>query len=139
MDIKTALALIVAGKDLEIEEMRGAMRQIMTGEADDAQIGGFLTGLRVKGETVAEITGAVEVMRELVTPVSVDNDDIVDIVGTGGTGMNVFNVSTAASFVVAALRVGASPSMEIGLLVAKAVRQTCFRPLGSSSIYRQAK
>lgn len=102
MDIKTALALIVAGKDLEVEEMRGAMRQIMTGEADDAQIGGFLTGLRVKGETVAEITGAVEVMRELVTPVSVDNDDIVDIVGTGGTGMNIFNVSTAASFVVAA-------------------------------------
>ncbi|MFL3647396.1 MAG: anthranilate phosphoribosyltransferase, partial [Cellvibrionales bacterium] len=102
MNIVEALARLVKGGDLEIGEMRSVMRQIMTGTADDAQIGGFLVALRVKGETIAEITGAVEVMRELVTAVPIEDEQLVDIVGTGGDGANLFNVSTAASFVVAA-------------------------------------
>ena len=102
MNIVGALERLVDGDDLTAAEMRAVMRQIMTGAADDAQIGGFLVALRVKGETIAEITGAVEVMRELVTAVPVADAQLVDIVGTGGDGANLFNVSTAASFVVAA-------------------------------------
>ena len=102
MNIREALAAIAGGKDLSVEEMRGVMGEIMGGEATDAQIGAFLMGLRMKGETIDEIAGAVMVMRELVTAVAAEGDDLVDIVGTGGDGANLFNVSTAASFVVAA-------------------------------------
>lgn len=102
MDIRRALAELAEHRDLSLDDMRGVMRQIMTGEAEDAQIGAFLLGLRMKGETLDEITGAVEVMRELATGVDVDGDHLVDIVGTGGDGANLFNVSTAATFVAAA-------------------------------------
>jgi anthranilate phosphoribosyltransferase len=102
MDIKHALGRIAEDQDLTLEETRAVMQQIMTGEAGDAQIGAFLMGLRMKGETVDEITGAVMVMRELVSGVSVSGEHLVDIVGTGGDGANLFNVSTASSFVVAA-------------------------------------
>ena len=74
----------------------------MTGEATPAQIGGFLVGLRMKGETVDEIASAAKVMRELATGVKVNGDHVVDIVGTGGDGSNTFNISTACTFVVAA-------------------------------------
>jgi anthranilate phosphoribosyltransferase len=102
MNIREALAAIAGGNDLTVEEMRGVMGQIMTGEATEAQVGAFLMGLRMKGETIDEITGAVMVMRELVTAVDAGGDGLVDIVGTGGDGANLFNVSTAAGFVVAA-------------------------------------
>ena len=102
MDIKQALALIADQRDLSLEDMKAVMGQIMSGAASDAQIGAFLMGLRLKGETVDEITGAVMVMRELASGVSVTGEHLVDIVGTGGDGANLFNVSTAASFVVAA-------------------------------------
>jgi anthranilate phosphoribosyltransferase len=82
MDIKAALARIAEGQDLSLEEMRDAMRQIMTGAASEAQIGGFLMGLRMKGETLDEITGAVMVMRELASAVDVGGEHLVDIVGT---------------------------------------------------------
>ncbi len=78
------------------------MRLVMSGEATNAQIGGLLVGLRMKGETTQEIAGAAEVMRELATPVTPTVGNLVDLVGTGGDGANLFNVSTAASFVVAA-------------------------------------
>ena len=102
MDIKEALSIVVSGEDLTRDQMSAVMRQIMTGEATDAQIGGFLTAMRIKGETVAEITAAADVMRALATPVRVANPNAVDIVGTGGDGSNLFNVSSATSFVVAA-------------------------------------
>jgi len=102
MDIKQALARVVERQDLTTEEMMDVMRQIMTGQCDDAQIGGFLVALRMKSESIDEIAGAVSVMRELATGVSIQADHAVDIVGTGGDGANLFNVSTASSFIVAA-------------------------------------
>ena len=102
MDMKEALNRIASNLDLSTEEMKDVMRIVMKGEATDAQIGAFLMGLRIKSETIDEITGATEVMRELATRVTVNADPLVDIVGTGGDGANLFNVSTAASFVVAA-------------------------------------
>ncbi len=102
MDLRGALARLAEGGDLSTEEMADVMRLIMTGEAEDAQIGAFLLGLRMKGETLDEITGAVQVMRELATGVDVGGEHLVDIVGTGGDGANLFNVSTAATFVAAA-------------------------------------
>jgi anthranilate phosphoribosyltransferase len=82
--------------------MAGVMRQVMSGDATDAQIGGLLVALRIKGETTDEIAGAAQVMRELATPVRVDCPHLVDLVGTGGDGANLFNVSTASTFVAAA-------------------------------------
>ena len=102
MDIKSAIARVVDHIDLSADEMRAVMRQIMTGQCGDAQIGAFLIALRMKGESLDEIVGAASVMRELVTPVQVNVPHLVDIVGTGGDGANTFNVSTAASFVAAA-------------------------------------
>lgn len=103
MDIRDALGQVIEHIDLGLEEMQSVMRQIMTGEATDAQIGAFLVALRMKGESLDEITAAAQVMRELATPVALPPlDYVVDIVGTGGDGANLFNVSTAASFVAAA-------------------------------------
>ena len=102
MDIQEALSRVVDRTDLSSQDMREVMSQIMGGDATPAQIGGFLVALRMKGETIEEIAAAVGVMRELATPVSVAGDHLVDIVGTGGDGANLFNVSTAAAFVVAA-------------------------------------
>ena len=102
MDMPSALRAVTERRNLSAEDMRAVMRLIMTGQATQAQIGGFLVGLRMKGETVDEITAAVQVMRELVTPVNVDTGMLVDIVGTGGDGAHTFNISTASAFVVAA-------------------------------------
>ncbi|WP_152205423.1 anthranilate phosphoribosyltransferase [Marinobacter changyiensis] len=102
MDMKEALNRIASNLDLSREEMKQVMGIVMNGEATDAQIGGFLMGLRLKSETIDEITGATEVMRELASNVSINAEPLVDIVGTGGDGANLFNVSSAASFVVAA-------------------------------------
>lgn len=102
MDIKQALNRVVGQLDLTTEEMKAVMRQIMTGQCTDAQIGAFLMGMRMKSETIDEIVGAVQVMRELAEPVHFNSERLVDTCGTGGDGMNIFNVSTAASFVVAA-------------------------------------
>lgn len=103
MDIREALGRVVENLDLTPEEMREVMRQIMTGAATDAQIGAFLMGMRMKSESIDEITGAVQVMRELMTPVKVGElPYLVDIVGTGGDGANLFNISSASAFVAAA-------------------------------------
>ena len=102
MDMQGAIKTVLANKNLSADEMTEVMRIIMTGEATPAQIGGFLVGLRMKGETVDEIASAAKVMRELATGVKVSGDHVVDIVGTGGDGSNTFNISTACTFVVAA-------------------------------------
>jgi anthranilate phosphoribosyltransferase len=102
MNIQQAIAAVVAGIDLNSVEMTDVMRQIMTGEATPAQIGGFLIGLRMKGETVDEIAAAASVMRELATPVVLDSENLVDVVGTGGDSSGTFNISTASAIVAAA-------------------------------------
>ena len=102
MNIRDALNRVVNHLDLSTEEMQDVMRQIMTGQCTDAQIGAFLMGLRMKSESIDEIVGAVQVMRELATPVNVPGANLVDNCGTGGDGMNILNGSSAASFVVAA-------------------------------------
>lgn len=102
MDMQCAIREVVEGRSLSVEQMEAVMRLIMTGQATPAQIGGFLVGLRMKGETVGEIAAAARVMRELATPVAIDAPHLVDIVGTGGDGSATFNISTASCFVVAA-------------------------------------
>jgi len=102
MDMQGAIKAVTERRDLSGDEMQQVMRTIMTGEASPAQIGGFLIGLRMKGETVDEIAAAAAVMRELATGVKISGDHVVDIVGTGGDGSNTFNISTASTFVVAA-------------------------------------
>ena len=102
MNIQEALGAVIAGRDLSAEQMTAVMRQIMTGGATDAQIGGFLIAMRMKGESVEEISAAAAVMRELASGVQVNVEHLVDTCGTGGDGASLFNVSTAAAFVVAA-------------------------------------
>lgn len=102
MNIQAAIAELVSGQSLSRADMESVMLTVMQGEATEAQIGGLLIGLRIKGETIDEIVGAASVMRSLATPVSIDTDGLIDLAGTGGSGANFFNVSTAATFVVAA-------------------------------------
>ena len=102
MNIQTAIQKVIEKENLSAEEMTDIMQLIMTGQATPAQIGGFLIGLRMKGETVDEITSAAAVMRSLATPVDIQADYLVDIVGTGGDGSSTFNISTASCFIVAA-------------------------------------
>lgn len=104
--IRDLISKIVEGTDLSESEMIKAMDEIMSGEATPAQIGAFITALRLKGETVDEITGATRVMREKATKVKINlaeikDDIILDVVGTGGDGAKTFNVSTTTAFVAA--------------------------------------
>ena len=106
MNIKQAIGEVVTGKNLTETEMISVMDEIMSGVATEAQIGSFITALRMKGETIDEIVGAVRVMREKATFVDTGVDTasgevLMDIVGTGGDGSGTFNVSTTTSFVVA--------------------------------------
>ncbi|MCP1314896.1 anthranilate phosphoribosyltransferase [Halomonas sp. 707D7] len=102
MQMRDAINAVMRREDLTFDTMRALMRQIMTGEASDAQIGGLLVGLSMKGESAVEISAAAQVMRDLMRPVNLHAENVVDIVGTGGDGANLFNVSTASSFVAAA-------------------------------------
>ena len=114
--IRNAIARVVERDDLSESEMIEVMDQIMSGGATPAQIAAFITALRMKGETVDEITGAARVMRDRAVPIRVgksvldlDRDDInldretiLDTCGTGGSGTNSFNISTTVAFVVSA-------------------------------------
>ena len=136
--LKAAIQKVVDGKDLGEEEMEAAMDVIMSGQATPAQIGSFITALRLKGETIEEITGAARVMRRKATRITVDNslvsidredinldlETIVDTCGTGGDGTHTFNISTTTAFVVAGC----------GLRVAKHGNRSVSSQCGSADV-----
>ena len=101
MDIHSAIRAVIERRDLDGAQMTGVMQAIMTGECTPAQVGGFLVGLRMKGETVEEIAAAAAVMRRLATQVVVDKSHLVDTCGTGGDASGTFNISTASALVAA--------------------------------------
>ena len=102
MNIQEAIKKVISREDLTEDEMHLVMNDIMTGNATDAQIGGFLVGLSMKGETIDEIVAAAKVMRSLATGVKISKPKhLVDTCGTGGDSSGLFNVSTASAFVVA--------------------------------------
>ncbi len=102
MDMQSAIKAVTENRNLSREEMTEVMSLIMTGKATDSQIGGFLIGLRMKGETVDEVAAAASVMRELSTKVKAPDEYLVDTCGTGGDASGSFNISTASVFVTAA-------------------------------------
>ena len=102
MNVQSALNEVINGSDLSNDVMRVVMQDMMSGKLTDAQIGGFLMALRMKGETIEEISAAAAVMREFAVRVHVEGPHLVDIVGTGGDGAHTFNISTTAAFVIAA-------------------------------------
>ena len=103
MNIQQAIKSVIAKQDLSEGQMHDVMNSIMTGQTTNAQIGAFLIGLLMKGETIEEITASAKVMRALATPVEINSSDyLVDTCGTGGDGLGLFNISTASAFVVAA-------------------------------------
>jgi len=125
MNIKESLARLIDGQDLSEAEMVAVMEEIMTGAATPAQIGAFLTALRIKGETVDEITGAAIVMREKAVKIDTPaGATVVDTCGTGGDGSGTFNISTTAAFIAA----GA------GLVVAKHGNRSVSSKSGSADV-----
>lgn len=128
MNIQQAIQTVIQGQNLDRDQMQTVMRHIMTGECTDAQIGGLLVALRMKGETVQEITAAAEVMASLADKVNVSAEPLIDIVGTGGDGISTFNISTASSFVAA----GA------GAYVAKHGNRSVSSQSGSADLLEQA-
>ena len=121
--IREAIDAAVAGRPLTIDEAASVMREIMEGEATPAQLGAFLTALRLKGETTEEIAGMARVMREMALRVDVDGP-LIDTVGTGGDGKNTFNISTATAFIAAAA----------GLKVAKHGNRAASGSCGSADV-----
>ncbi len=126
MTIKEAIAKVVERGDLTEDEMVAVMNDIMSGECSEAQIGAFLTALRMKGETIEEITGAARVMREKAQHVDAGEGSVVDTCGTGGDKSGTFNISTTAAFVVA----GA------GLKVAKHGNRAVSSAAGSADVLK---
>jgi len=118
------LEKVVAGQNLSEIEMEGTMRAIMGGQATDSQIAGMLVGLRMKGETIEEITGAAKVMREKAISINNCKNLSIDTCGTGGDGSNTFNISTTVAFVLA----GA------GLTVAKHGNRSVSSKSGSADV-----
>ena len=125
--MQTEIQQLLDGVDLDRESARGAMDQIMSGQATDAQIGAFLIALRCKGETVNEVAGFAEVMREKATRISGGRGTKIDTCGTGGDGSGTFNISTAVAFVAA----GA------GLCVAKHGNRAMSSRCGSADVLQE--
>ena len=123
MNIREAIDEVVSGRSLDMADASAVMREIMQGQATPAQLGSFLTALRLKGETTRELAGMASVMREFALRVEVDGP-LVDTVGTGGDGSNTFNISTATAFVAA----GA------GLKVAKHGNRAASSSCGSADV-----
>lgn len=127
MIIQKAIGKLIERKDLSLEETVKVMDQIMSGEATNAQIGAYLIGLRLKGETVEEIVGAAEVLRQKVTRIDTNHEVIVDTCGTGGDGLGTFNISTVAAFVVSGS----------GLCVAKHGNRAASSLCGSADVLKE--
>ena len=127
--LKEAIRKTTNGKNLSRQEMEAAMDEIMSGSATGAQIGCLLTALKMKGETVAEITGAATVMRSKAVPLPVEEDGtpLIDTCGTGGDGAGSFNISTTVAFILA----GA------GLRVAKHGNRSVSSSCGSADVLRE--
>jgi anthranilate phosphoribosyltransferase len=100
--IREAIEILVEGKNLKEAEMMGVMEEVMSGSATPAQIAAFITALRIKGETVEEVTGAARIMRQKATRLDARSSIVVDTCGTGGDKLNTFNISTTTAFVAAA-------------------------------------
>lgn len=128
MNMQAAIRAVIDKQNLTEDEMKAVMRLIMTGEATPAQVGGFLVGLRIKGETIEEITAAASVMRELAAKVDVNKEHLVDTCGTGGDSSGSFNISTASAIVVAAA----------GGRVAKHGNRSVTSKSGSADVLEQA-
>ncbi len=127
MSIKEIISRLVNSQDISFEESRDVMMQIMEGNATDAQIAAFITALRMKGETVEEITGCAMAMRKKAVKIKAGDGIVIDTCGTGGDARNTFNISTAAAFVVA----GA------GLKVAKHGNKASSSQCGSADVLKQ--
>ena len=125
--IKETIGKVVDGENLSADEAYGVMTEIMQGEATDAQIAAFITALRLKGETVDEITGCTRAMREKAVKINTSAENVVDTCGTGGDGKQSFNISTAAAIVSAAA----------GATVAKHGNRSVSSKCGSADVLRQ--
>jgi len=122
--IKEAIVKVVDHEDLNETAMMEVMDEVMEGKATPAQIAAFITGLRIKGETVDEVTGAARIMRKKATRIDARSSIIVDTCGTGGDGMKTFNISTTSAFVVAAA----------GIVVAKHGNRAVSSSCGSADV-----
>ena len=128
MNIQEGINTVASNQSLDQKEMSSIMSEILEGNATDAQIGAFLIGLSMKGETIEEVLGAVEVMRRLSAKVDTDLPILVDTCGTGGSGIGIFNVSTASAFVAS----------QCGAKVAKHGNRSATRKSGSADLLEQA-
>ncbi|HYA12738.1 MAG TPA: anthranilate phosphoribosyltransferase, partial [Syntrophales bacterium] len=122
--IREAIAKVVDNKNLNETEMMEVMNEVMEGNATPAQIAAFITGLRIKGETIDEVAGAARIMRQKATRIDARSSVIMDTCGTGGDGRKTFNISTTAAFVVSAA----------GLTVAKHGNRSVSSGCGSADV-----
>jgi anthranilate phosphoribosyltransferase len=125
--IKEAIAKVVERIDLQEDEMTVVMKKMMEGVATPSQMSAFLVGLRMKGESISEITGAAKVMREKATKIKANYNIVVDLCGTGGDQQGTFNVSTVASFIVAG----------VGVPVAKHGNRSVSSQVGSADVLEE--
>ena len=128
MDIQSAISQVSARRNLTREDMSEIILEILEGKVTDAQIGAFLIALSMKGETVDEVLGAVGVMRHLSTKVEIDEPNLIDTCGTGGTGIGIFNVSTTSALVASSC----------GAKIAKHGNRSATRKSGSADLLEQA-
>ena len=128
MNIQQAIAQVVDGQSLSRADMEQVMLAVMQGQATEAQIGGLLVGLRIKGETIDEIVGAASAMRSLATPVDIDRNGLIDLAGTGGDGLISLTYQRLRPLLWPQLVVALRNTVT-GRFLVRAVRPTCFQSL----------